>query len=123
MGKRFRLKEEISDCDKVASGVTMTAMSGMSLLKCWQGGFRYPVPSVPARASSLSHSLLLALLGEVAEDFEVGDFVVKDDVEDSEKGGEVVCHLEEAGLDGGVVGAGDTVQDGVEVLGWASVGV
>ena len=117
------MKEGISDCDKVASGVTTTATSGMSLLKCWQGGFRYPVLSVPARASSLSHPLLLALLGEVAEDFEVGDFVVKDDGEDSEKGGEVVCHLGEGGLDGGVVGAGDTVQDGVEVLGWASVGV
>jgi hypothetical protein len=116
------LKEEISDCDEVASGVTTTATSGMSPLKHWQGRFRYPVPSVPARASSLSHLLLMALLGEVAEDFEVGDFVVKDDGENSEKGGEVVCHLEEGGLDGGAVGAGDTAQGGVEALGWASVG-
>lgn len=117
------MKEEISDCDKVASGVATTATSGMSPLKCWQGGFRYPVLSVPARASSLSHPLLLALWGEVAEDFEVGDFVVKDDGENSEKGGEVVCHSEEAGLDGGPVGVGDTVQGEVEALGWASAGV
>ena len=53
----------------------------------------------------------------------MGDFVVKEDGDNSEKGGEVVCHSEEGGLDGGVVGAGDTVQDGVEALGWALAGV
>ncbi len=53
----------------------------------------------------------------------MGDFVPKDDGENAEKGGEVVCHLEEAGLAGGLVGAGGTVQGGVEGLGWALDGV
>lgn len=46
------------------------------------------------------------------------EFVVEGSGEHSEKGGEVVCHLEEPGSDGEVVGAADSVWG--EVGGWGS---